>query len=86
MKGKVVYVLNIDQVFDFQTLKNDIEVFESLEDAKEEFNKFVETERKNAEKDDWVIETDTELDFEAYEDGEYASNHSVASIEEKTIR
>lgn len=86
MKGKSIYVLNINQVYDCESLKNDIEVFAKLEDAKKEFNKFVKEERKNAKNDDWVIETDTEFEFEAYEDGEYSTNHSVASIEEKTIR
>lgn len=80
-----VYVLTIRQVLDYDILQDSCEVFAKLEDAKKEFNKFLDKERANIEKDDWLIETDTELDFEAYLDGEYTANHTKVSIEEKEV-
>lgn len=86
MKGKSIYVLQINHVFDYDVLKNDCEVFENIDDAKQELKKIVGNERKYIERDEWVIETDTDLDFEAYLDGEYSSNHLVVSIDEKIVK
>ena len=86
MKGKVVYTLKIHQVCDYDELKNSVEVFEKLEDAQKEFNEFIKDEKQYVDKDNWVIETDTDMDFEAYRYGEYTSNHVIVSIEEQIIK
>lgn len=81
MKGNFVYVVHIRQVCDFEFLRDDCEVFASLEDAQKMFKSFVEDERKYVERDEWEIESDDDTTFEAFVDGEYSSNHTYASIE-----
>ena len=60
-------------------------VFEEEEDAKKFFNEQVEGEKDAIEGLDWVISSDTDTEFEAYEDGDYTRNHTMCEIRELVI-
>lgn len=86
MKGKIVYTLKIHEVSDYEELNNRVEVFEKLDDAEKALKEFVDDNKQYVEKNDWYVNINTDMDFEAYLDGEYLGNHIVVSIEEQIIK
>ena len=60
-------------------------VFGTLGKAKEEFDRIVGNVRKEDEDEDYFVETDTDLRYEAYEDGYASRNHSYVWIEEVDV-
>lgn len=56
-------------------------VAHTLDDAKIIFAEYVSEERELAETNGWNIETDTDTQFEAYEDGYYAVAHTTLYIQ-----
>lgn len=60
---------------------NVLGVAHSLEEAKQIFNDTVEKERELAENNGWEIYEDTDVIFDAGEDGYYCSNHSKLYIQ-----
>lgn len=57
-------------------------VAHSLEEAKEIFAKAVVDEKKYAEENGWKIFTDTDVEFDAGEEGYYAAEHARFYIQE----
>ena len=57
-------------------------VAHSLNEAKEIFAKAVVDEKKYAEENGWKIYVDSDVEFDAGEDGYYASEHAHFYIEE----
>ena len=57
-------------------------VAHSLEEAKEIFAKAVIDEKKYAEENNWKVYEDSDVDFDAGEDGHYAAEHAHFYIEE----
>lgn len=72
-------------VSDYETISDEVRLFEYLEDATKVFNEIVEGEREIANDKEWVIEYDDKRNFEAYEEGYYAHNHSCVSLFEIPI-
>ena len=85
MKGKKIFVLIQDSIYDCD-VNNIVEVYSSFESAKKDFDKLVSNARKEAENNDWLIETDEDMSFCAYEDGEYVYFHTDISIKEQEIK
>ena len=85
MKGKKIFVLIQDSIYDCDE-DNRVEVYSSFESAKKEFDKLVSNARKEAKKDDWLIETDEDMSFCAYQDGDYVYYHTIINIEEQEIK
>ena len=59
-----------------------IGVAHSIEEAKEIFAKAVVNERKYAEENNWTVYEDSDVCFDAGEDGFYATEHARLYIEE----
>ena len=57
-------------------------VAHSLEEAKEIFAKAIVDEKKYAKENNWTIYEDTDMCFDAGEDGYYASEHTHFYIQE----
>jgi len=85
MKGKNIFIVQTDFLNDGENCSYQLEAFQDKEDAQKYFNELVTKEKKDIEdREDWVIDEDSETLFEAYEDGYYSENHSVISL--KTIK
>ena len=81
-----VYVFFIEQVYETDLIRQDISVYASLSKAKEVFNKFVEDEKEFVEENDWVeSEDNNSMNYEAYKDGYYCTNRTIAYIDEQYI-
>lgn len=81
-----VYVLTVEQVCDCEVFDNDYpRAFGSLDKAKAVFRSFVDDEIQFVERDGWIIDIDDEDEFEAYADGDYADNHTLAVIHELDV-
>lgn len=55
-------------------------MFEHLGDAEKFFNEIVKEEREIAINKEFVIDYDDKYNFEAYEEGYYAHNHSCVNL------
>lgn len=73
-----VYVLFKDLVYGCEA-NPVVEVYQTYEKARAEFDTYVARERKAAIEDDWIIEESKDC-FTSYPDGYYVENHSCASI------
>lgn len=87
-----VYVLSADQAVNWELVRpyGFPMVFANLEDAKREFKKYVDEEKEYFKEHphdsiEWVTEKDTDMEYEAYEDGNYDVNHTYIVIEEKEV-
>ena len=77
-----VYVLTIEQVWDYSEINLSTEVYYTSEDARAALKRWRDDEIETVEDNEWNIETDNEDQFLAFEDGAFAGNHSQAIISE----
>lgn len=81
-----IYTLIQHIVEDGEELTLKVTPYTSLEEAKNNLKEIVENdERPNSYKKGWLIDTDNDVDFLAYEEGYYATNHSMITIQTDTI-
>jgi hypothetical protein len=85
METKKAWCVKTHIVDDDVTITDDVRVFEYLGEGEKVFNKIVEEERRIANNKEWVIGYDDNRNFEAYEEGYYAHNHSCVSLFEIEI-
>ena len=79
-----IYIFVKDTRFECEA-ENDVVPFKTMEEAKSHFNKAVRQYKKDAENDDWTIDCDTDMSFEAYEEGYECQNHYYFNILTFTI-
>lgn len=81
-----VFVLTTQDVIDFED-HNNVEVFSTLEDAKNELVKYASKVKQTIEDadEDWVIES-SEDEFTAYQEYRYAENHCRANIVKAVVK
>ena len=85
MEIKYVWCVKTHIVDDYETITDEVRLFNSLENATRFFGEVVDEERKIANDKEWVIEYDDNRNFEAYDDGYFAQNHSCVSLFEIPI-
>ena len=85
MGTKNVWCVKTHIVDDYETITDEVRLFEHLGDGQKFFNEIVEGERRIANDKEWVIECDDNRNFEAYEDGYFAQNHSCVNLFETEI-
>lgn len=86
MGTKNAWCVKTHIVSDYETITDDVRLFEHLEDAENVFNEIVDDERRNANDNEWVIECDDKRNFEAYEEGYFAHNHSCVNLFQVEIK
>lgn len=85
MKGKNIFIVQTDFLNDGENCSYQLQAFQDKEDAQKYFNELVTKEKEDIkDREDWVVDEDSDTLFEAYEDGYYSDNHSVISL--KTIK
>ena len=86
-----VYVVRVTQVSDCDELRNDVRVFAKKEDAYDYARAFIEDEKQELtdkfESGDWIEDDNLEEwgNWEVYEDGYYATNHTEVEVSEEKI-
>ena len=80
METKKAWCVKTHIVDDYETISDDVRLFNNLEDAEKVFNNIVEEEREAAIDNELVIEYDDNRNFEAYEEGYYSRNHSSVNL------
>lgn len=82
-----VYVLTIEQVWDYEQINLQTKVYYTEKDAKAALKRWRDDEIKTVkEESEWEIEADDDTHFEAFEVGFYARNHSQASVSARVVR
>lgn len=76
------YVVFLEWSTEGDNGSNILGVVHSPEEAKKIFKETADEERKLAEENGWEIYEDTDVEFDAGEDGYYCSNHSRLYIQE----
>jgi hypothetical protein len=82
---KSVWCVKTHIVDDYETITDEVRLFNALEDAEKVFSNIVDEERRIANDKEWVIECDDNRYFEAYYDGYYTQNHSCVNLFEIEI-
>lgn len=85
METNFVWCVKTYIINDCGIITDEVRLFEHLEDAENVFNNIVEEERRIANDNEWQIEYDDNRNFEAYESGYFAHNHSCVSLFEIEI-
>lgn len=80
-----VWVFTRDMAWNNEILHNEIRVFDHREDAVKALKEWRDDEIKTDQEAGWIVDTDTDELFEAYEEGYYTGNHSVGEITEVTV-
>ena len=80
-----VYVLTIEQVWDYSEIDLSTEVYYTSEDARAALKRWRDDEIETVKENEWDIETDNEDQFLAYEEGCFSKNHSQAIISEREV-
>lgn len=80
METKKAWCVKTHIVSDYETISDDVRLYEYLQDAEKAFNYIVEEEREIAINKEFVIGCDNNRSFEAYEEGYYAHNHSCVDL------
>lgn len=80
METKKAWCVKTHIVSDYETISDDVRLFQYLQDAEKAFNYIVEEEREIAINKEFVIGRDNNRSFEAYEEGYYAHNHSCVDL------
>lgn len=79
METKKAWCVKTHIVSDYETISDDVRLYEYLQDAEKAFNYIVDEEREIAISKEFVIEYDDKHNFQAYEEDNYEHNHiSVA--------
>ena len=83
---KKIYIIEIENVNDFECLDNGITAFEKEDDAKKFYKETLDTIKKdNAEVlENWEIEED-ENSFSAYPEGKYLKDHFDLYLQKITL-
>lgn len=76
------YVLVLDWATNYEEDVNIIGVFHTLEDAERLYKETLSNERKLAEEKGYEVETDDNVCFTAYEEGNYMTEHTRLYIQE----
>ena len=90
--GQKVFVVHIEQIDDYEVLRNDVTLFANEDDAKEYAKDFIDAERdalSNEIEDGYWIEEDnfdSDMSWECYADGEWSTNRTEVSITEQEIK
>lgn len=79
-----IYIFVKDTRYDFEAW-NDVVPFRTMEEAQAHFQEAVKQYKQDAIDDEWVIDSDTDTSFEAYEDGCECHNHYYFNILTFTI-
>ena len=82
---KSVYCVKIHIVSDYETMSDDVRLFDVLGNAKKFFDNLVNEEREIVNDNEFVIECDDSCNFVAYEEGCYAHNHICVNLFETEI-
>ena len=80
-----IYTILMIALYDGAIEEYDAKSFRSLDDAKDHFQKWVGYYRQDAVQDGWVIDTDKDDEFYAYEKEFGSINHYYFEITENTI-
>ena len=83
---KKLYLLYIEDYFEYEMLDRKVTLIEGEEEAKKAFNKAVREAKKmlqETDNDDWETnEGTTSLFFEAYPDGSWGTSHYFINLKE----
>ena len=84
MEKEKVFIITIDEVYDFERFNHNPRAFKTEEGARKAFEDLKKEARENYKdelSDDtyWTVEEYTDS-FEIYEDGRFAENHFTASL------
>lgn len=82
---KKIYLVVSHAVNDYSDCGVGTTAFNTREMAEKFFHEQVENEKSAIAGFDWVIGSDTNKEFEAYEEGYYAQNHTFIEIRELVI-
>ena len=83
---EIKYVWCVKHIlYDYETIIDEVRLFNSLEDAVRFFGEVADEERRLATEKEWVIEYDDNYNFYAYEEGYYVHNHSCVNLFEIPI-
>ena len=85
MEINSIWCVKTHIVSECETISDDVRLFDVLENAEKFFNEIVDDERRFANDKEWVIECDDKRNFEAYEEGYFAHNHSCVNLFETKI-
>ena len=78
-----IYIIHEEVCYDYET-EHRIKPYRDKAKAISDFEELVRHHTKNAEEDNWEINSNTDL-FEAYDDGCYNENHIIVNFLEYTI-
>jgi hypothetical protein len=80
-----VFVVMRHIIENCEEIEFDSSVFSSYEEALEHFNSIKKEERMQAKQKNWIIDTDTNEEFCAYDDGYYSDSHSCIQLTKHEI-
>ena len=80
-----IYVFTYHAACDCEYLGTENKVFRTKEEALKAFNEWKKDEMEYVKRYEWKIGTDTDEYFEAYEEGDYCTNHTEGFINEYEI-
>lgn len=83
--NRKVWVFTRDMAWRDEQLDNELRVFAKKEDAVKALKEWRDDEIKTDQEAGWIVDTDTDELFEAYEEGYYTGNHSVGKITKVTV-
>lgn len=79
-----VYLIHIDEVYEYEELGHPIEVYRNREDAENRYKEIVEVAECEYPSD-WERE-EGQWRYECYEDGHYAYNHFSVTLKTAEVR
>lgn len=82
---KKIYLVVNHAVCDLEDYGVGTIAFEKEDDAKKYFDEQVEMEKAEIDGEGWIISSNTDTEFEAYEEGDYTRNHTMCEIRELVI-
>lgn len=74
-----VYIVSVDEVYDFEKFYHEPRVFAEVNDAISLMNDIVKKFEEENNPDDFIIERD-DTSYTAYEDGRYPENHFCVQV------
>jgi cell shape-determining protein MreC len=84
---KKVYLVQIEEIDDYEVLQDEIELFNNEKDAQNHFQELVKQLKEEYESDleDWVVD-ESDNEFIAYEEGYYSQTHISVILSEKEVK